>query len=475
MRLKDLTVSKRLNIVMGAILTLLLLSLGTYTFLVNKKRVETNVRQTAVDRLSFLEIYLTTTATDKTKLGAGSPFLSDLSDVLVKLEGNGFSMAVLTDQGKTLVGDLRLEVDIREFKVENAIGKSDLKIIENNWVFGKYLPTRKVYLILEADYSSVQKELNRLLRMMSVALLIAIAVFLWVLTAINKDVVKGIRKAVGFAGKIEKGDLEGRFDEDRKDEIGMLAHSLTSMKNQLNTIVSGISGGAVNIRSLGEGLRHDSVDLAEGASEQASAAEEVSSSMEEMVSNIHQNSDNARAAKQNVEQVLVAMQNGMEFAKETAEVMRLVQERISIISDISMQTNILALNAAVEAARAGEHGKGFAVVAAEVRKLAERSKEGAATISDLIHKGNQLADKSEAYLVELQPVLKANAESVKEIAVAGDEQRIGADQINSALTELNVITQRNASQAEQMQNRSDELSRLSEEIVELISFFQVKK
>lgn len=471
MRLKDLKVSKRLNIVMGGILTLLLLSLATYTFIVNKRRVETNVRQTAVDRLTFLEIYLTTTAVDNEKLKADSPVLKTLSSVLQKLEGNGFSIAVLTDQGETLVGDLHEEVNVNEFQA----GISDLSAIEKEWIFGKYLPAQQVYLMLKADYSSVQKELKRLLRIMSISLIIAIAVFLWVLTAINKDVVRGIKKAVGFAGNIERGDLNEYFDEDRKDEIGLLANSLTSMKNQLKTIVSGISGGAVNIRSLGEGLRYDSVDLSEGASEQASAAEEVSSSMEEMVSNIHQNSQNAREAEKNVERVLVAMQQGMEFAKETAEVMHLVQERISIISDISAQTNILALNAAVEAARAGEHGKGFAVVAAEVRKLAERSKDGAASISELIHKGNQLADKSEAYLAELQPDLKANAESVKEIAVAGDEQRIGADQINSALSELNVITQRNAAQAEQMQNRSDELSRLSEEIVELIAFFQMTK
>ncbi|MBI9062404.1 MAG: methyl-accepting chemotaxis protein [Marinilabiliaceae bacterium] len=475
MRLKDLTVSKRLNIVMGSILTMLLLSLATYTFLVNKKRVETNVRQTAVDRLSFLEIYLTTTAMDSEKLSADSPLIGTLSNVLPKLEGNGFSVAVLTDQGKTLVGNLHHEVNVSEFQAVISIDNSVIKTIENNWVFGKYLPTQQVYLMLEADYRSVQKELNRLLRIMSISLLIAIAVFLWVLTAINKDVVRGITKAVGFAGNIERGDLNEHFDEDRKDEIGALANSLTSMKEQLKTIVSGISGGAVNIHNLGEGLRHDSVDLSEGASEQASAAEEVSSSMEEMVSNIHQNSHNAREAEQNVKRVLVAMQQAMDFARETAEVMHLVKERNSIISDISAQTNLLALNAAVEAARAGEHGKGFAVVAAEVRRLAERSKEGAVIISDLIHKGNQLADKSEAYLAELQPDLKANAESVKEIAVAGDEQRIGADQINSALTELNVITQRNAAQAEQMQNRSDELSRLSEEIVELISFFQMKK
>jgi len=471
MRLKDLKVSKRLNIVMGGILTFLLLSLATYTFLVNKKRVETNVRQTAVERLSFLEIYLTSTAMDCEKLGADSQLLERLSNVLQKLEGNGFSMAVHTDQGKGLVGDIHQEVDVTEFQTDTA----DMSTIEKEWVFGKYLADQHVFLILKADYSSVQKELNRLLRIMSISLLIAIAVFLWVLTAINKDVVNGISKAVRFAGNIERGDLNDHFEEDRKDEIGSLANSLTSMKNQLKSIVSGISSGAVNIRNLGEELRHDSVDLSEGASEQASAAEEVSSSMEEMVSNIHQNSHNAREAEQNVERVLVAMQQGMEFAKETAEVMRLVQERISIISDISTQTNILALNAAVEAARAGEQGKGFAVVAAEVRKLAERSKEGAATISELIDKGNQLADQSEAYLSELQPELKANAESVKEIAVAGDEQRIGADQINSALSELNVITQRNAAQSEQMQNRSDELSRLSEEIVELVSFFQMTK
>ncbi len=475
MRLKDLKVSRRLNIVMGGILTLLLLTLATYTFIVNKRRVETNVRQTAIDHLSFLEIYLTTTVTDRTLNRSGSNDVERLSSVIKKLEGNGFSMALITDQGQALAGSIHSIANLADFQRKGVDGVSEWHVVERDWIFGKYVSGYQAYLILKADYSSVQKELNRLLRIMSISLLIAIAIFLWVLTAINKDVVRGIKNAVGFAGKIESGDLSALFNEDRKDEIGLLAHSLTRMKHQLNTIVTGISGGASNIRSLGENLRHDSVDLAEGAAEQASAAEEVSSSMEEMVSNIHQNSDNAKTAEKNVTRVLAAMQKGMASATQTADVMRLVQERVSIISDISAQTNILALNAAVEAARAGEHGKGFAVVAAEVRKLAERSKDGAASISDLILKGNDLAEQSERYLADIQPELKASAESVREIVVAGDEQRIGADQINSALTELNVITQRNAAQAEQMQNRSDELSRLSEEIVELIAFFQMKK
>lgn len=476
MRLKDLKVSMRLNLVMGSILTVLLLSLATYTFIVNKKRVENDVRQTALSRLDFISIYLNTSTFSENALKDGWQNNTDLRTIINRLNADAFLISICSDTGEAVVGEFsttqsELLSDIIKKVKESAV----VDCVENNWLFVKYIPHLDVSIVVQAKYDNVRTELWRLIRIMTISLLIAIAIFLWVLTAINKDVVKGIKRAVKFAGTIQQGNLNEEFEEDRKDEIGALAYSLTCMRGQLSEIVSGISEGSKNIQVLGENLRNDSVELSEGSAEQASASEEVASSMEEMVSNIHQNSDHAQSAELKVQKVLEAMRNGVEYARETAELMRRVQERISLISEISVQTNLLALNAAVEAARAGEQGKGFAVVASEVRKLAERSKEGAATITELVQKGSVLADKSEAYLSEIQPELEANAESVKEISLAGQEQRIGADQINSALNELNIITQRNATLAEQMQKRSDELSTLSEEIVELISFFSMRQ
>ncbi len=147
--------------------------------------------------------------------------------------------------------------------------------------------------------------------------------------------------------------------------------------------------------------------LSQGAFEQASATEEASSATEEMAANIKQNADNA---------------------SET--------EKIAIVQEITHQTDLLALNAAIEAALAGELGKGFAIVAAEVRKLVERSQSAATEISTLSGQTVAASEEAGQKLAKLVPDIQRTADLVAEISAASREQNIGADQINTAIQQL---------------------------------------
>lgn len=160
-------------------------------------------------------------------------------------------------------------------------------------------------------------------------------------------------------------------------------------------------------------------------------------------------------------------------AQKSLESIKIIAEKIGIITEISRQTNILALNAAVEAARAGEHGKGFAVVAAEVRKLAENTKVAAEDISKLAKDSVQVTEMAGGMMARLIPEIEKTTRLMQEVAAASMEQNAGTEQINSAIQQLNIITQQNATASEEMATSSEELSAQAAQLLEQIAWFRM--
>jgi methyl-accepting chemotaxis protein len=141
---------------------------------------------------------------------------------------------------------------------------------------------------------------------------------------------------------------------------------------------------------------------------------------------------------------------------------------------------LLALNAAVEAARAGEAGKGFAVVASEVRALAGRSSSASKEIKALINEsvsqikdGTELVNKAGATLKEIVGSVKQVADIVSEIAGASKEQSAGVDEINSAIAQMDQVTQQNAALVEQSTAAVKSLVNQANDLKKLIEFFKV--
>jgi methyl-accepting chemotaxis protein len=174
----------------------------------------------------------------------------------------------------------------------------------------------------------------------------------------------------------------------------------------------------------------------------------------------------AALASSNIQKSNLAVVNSNQSIKEIAD-------KITIIGDIAFQTNILALNAAVEAARAGEHGRGFAVVASEVRKLAERSRSAAGKIDQLSKNGVEIAETASRQFELVVPEIDHTSKLLQEITAASNEQTTGIEQINSSIQALSHITRQNASASEEMAASAKELANQSEELKEVISYFNV--
>jgi len=243
-------------------------------------------------------------------------------------------------------------------------------------------------------------------------------------------------------------------------------------------IIDTLSSGAEQVGSASEQVASASQSLAEGASEQASSLEETSSSLEEMASMTKQNAENAKQANSLASDASDETNKGMTAMTSMSDAMREIKKSsdetakiIKVIDEIAFQTNLLALNAAVEAARAGEAGKGFAVVAEEVRNLAQRSAEAAKNTSSLIEESQKNADggvRSAEELVEILNNVNARIQKTTdlmgEVTAASEEQAQGVEQVNTAVGQMDQVTQQSASNAEESSSASEELASQAQEL-----------
>ena len=279
--------------------------------------------------------------------------------------------------------------------------------------------------------------------------------------------------------------------------IGVAIGAIVLCMSVLLWLVSHITQGLLGItRNLERGseetvsasgeISSASQSLAEGATEQAASLEETSASLEEIASMTKRNAENAISAKDLSADTRKAAELGSSNMEEMNHAMADIQSASSNISkiiktidEIAFQTNILALNAAVEAARAGTAGAGFAVVADEVRNLAQRSaqaaKETAEKIEDSIAKsanGVAISGKVSESLGQIVTKARRVDELVAEIATASREQSQGLDQINTAVTQMDKVTQSNAATAEESASASEELSAQAATLREIVGELQ---
>jgi len=273
------------------------------------------------------------------------------------------------------------------------------------------------------------------------------------------------------AGQLSEGNLTVQITP--KSQQDVLSNSFVKMVQKLSHIIGEVREGAGALSSAAAQVATTSQSLSQGTSEQAASVEETSSSLEQMSANILQNAENSRQTEQMALKGLKDAEQSGKAVKETESAMNAIGKNTAIIEEIAYQTNLLALNAAIEAARAGEHGKGFAVVASEVRKLAERSQTAAKEIRQVAASSIDVASRSGRLLDELVPSIAKTAELVQEVSAASNEQSAGVAQITKAMGQVDTVTQRNASAAEELASTAEEVSAHAESLNQIMSFFQL--
>ncbi|MRW83012.1 HAMP domain-containing protein [Pseudoduganella sp. FT26W] len=428
------------------------------------------------------------------QLTAGDKVAADMERKLMAAPAVGDEAALLRAAAGRKAAFMALRAELFKFKDSGRVQEVG-ELLDNKWpgVFLAYTGALEKLLAYQTQQAKALAEASASQFEQSRALLIGLGVATLALGAVlalllTRSIVRPLTQAVALAEQVAGGELRVAIAHGRSDEIGKLFDALSHMTGRLADTVGRVRDGAVAIDSASREIANGNMDLSRRTEHQAGALEETASAMEELTSAVRQNSGNARQANQLARSASEVAGKGGAVVAEVVQTMASINEYAhkivditGVIDGIAFQTNILALNAAVEAARAGEQGRGFAVVAGEVRSLAHRAAEAAKEIKKLINdsaervaSGAALAETAGVTMTEIVASVHKVTAIIGDISAASAEQEHGIQQVNTAITDMDDVTQQNAALVEEAAAAAAAMQDQARELAELVGSFKLE-
>jgi len=391
-------------------------------------------------------------------------------------------------------------------------GKDPLGFPMENWHVGQMHGAFEVILPLDEMDAQVASFFKRGVGFTLPLVIFATIAFVLFLRSLLS---KPLTMLMGAVHRVAERDLTARIEIDRKDEIGKLAGSFNTLRDNLHLVVSDVRQATSDVASASTEIAASNEEMATGMQEQQRQTATVSSAMEEMAASVGEVAGKAKNAAQMAADSGDQANEGGSVVGQTVEGMRAISHQvnesatavaalgkrgeqigdvIAVINDIADQTNLLALNAAIEAARAGEHGRGFAVVADEVRKLAERTTQATEEVAESIkaiqdettravermedgtqrvNAGVELADKAGEALGRIVEGSKGVSEMIQSIAAAAEQQNSASAEISRNVESINAVTNESAQGVQQAAQAAGQLSEKAEQLQALVGKFKL--
>lgn len=345
------------------------------------------------------------------------------------------------------------------------------------------------YQVEQASQAASFAEQRNKLGMLLFALIVfvgAVPATIFMVMAMRR-MTRGFSLANTTATRIAQGDLTQPIEIEGQDEISHFLGHMDIMQKQLARLVSSIHRSTHALVEVSRRVTNGAALLSDRTDQQASSLQETSAATEELNSTVHQNAANAAQAEQSARAAADVARQGGAAVEQVVHTMQAISDSseqiaaiVNIIDGIAFQTNILALNAAVEAARAGVQGRGFAVVAAEVRALAQRSSAAANEVKELIESSGRIVEEGNHQVTDagtrMEGIMSRNEQInvlIQEIATASQEQSIGLNQINQAISLMDETTHQNVTLVEDTVAAAQALQGQIDELRRYVSVFTV--
>ncbi|ECH8158764.1 HAMP domain-containing protein [Salmonella enterica subsp. enterica serovar Kentucky] len=346
------------------------------------------------------------------------------------------------------------------------------------------LRTERARLLSEQAYQRTRLGMMFMIGAFTLALVLTLMTFM----VLRRTVIQPLQQSASRIERIAAGDLTMADEPTGRSEIGRLSHHLQQMQHALQQTVGAVRQGAEEIYRGTSEITAGNTDLSSRTEQQAAAIEQTAASMEQLTATVKQNADNAHHARKLAEDASGKASRGGQMVSGVVQTMgnistssKKISEITAVINSIAFQTNILALNAAVEAARAGEQGRGFAVVASEVRTLASRSAQAAKEIEgligasvSLIGQGSEEVIAAGSTMNEIVDAVKRVTDIMLDIAAASDEQSRGIVQVSQAISEMDKVTQQNASLVEEASAAAASLEEQAARLTQAVDAFHLQ-